>query len=252
MSAQQYQQGQRQKGPEIHLASRELTTRMQMDTLLQTIGVTTSALGHFWDLFSRVPEESEARESAKNLMAEGVIAVENTLRETCERIETILKDNRRWSTEFQDKIEREYDAAYKLQCEVLNAQRAGAEEVLAPHFRYRPTLFRLVDGSWCAFLGDINHMDQGIVGVGNTPQLAIEAFDDAFCGISNPEVIAWCKAREKNLEAGINDEAPFPKTETQEQNNETPLDTDGNGKTEDPSEGKDTSDEGGEGTEPQP
>ncbi len=223
-------QGQhRQRVPDIHLASRDLITRMQIETLLQVFGMTTSALGHFL----RTSGEPEVPNSSKPLMTEGTIAVENTLQATCERLEKILHDDTRWSTAFQDKVERDYEAAYKLQCDVLAAQRAGANEVLTPHFRYRPTLLRLTDDSWCAFLGNVDHMDLGIVGVGPNPQSAVEAFDDAFRGVTNPEVLKWCEEREKTLEEGTNQQTPFPVQP--EQKNEKTLDTDRDRENEKPS-----------------
>jgi hypothetical protein len=70
-------------------------------------------------------------------------------------------------------------------------------------------MLRLVDGSWCAFLGNIDFMEQGVIGVGSSPAEAIEAFDDAWHGVANEKVLAWAKQREKHLETGT-PLGPFP------------------------------------------
>lgn len=215
------------RAPQISMSSREIVTRYQIDSLLQVLGMSSSALAHFLRISPEgeklTPCETEAR-----------ISIENTVRATCERMEAILKEESRWSMEFQVEAERKFTEAQNLNNELLAKQRDAAAEISSPHFRYRPTLLRLIDGSWGAFLGDIERMDQGVIGVGKTPQDAIEAFDDAWKGITNAKVLAWAKERESNLENG-EDTKPFPQIKNE--NTETAVDPRKSEKTEDPPSG---------------
>lgn len=192
------------------LSQREVLTRFQVDTVLSVIAMTLSGMGHFLRS-PNDPIDSTTKIVPSN--SEAHIAVENTLQAACARLDQILADEKRWDTKFQDKVEADYEEAHRIQIETYVAQRDAAAEVFSPHFRYRPTLHRLMDGTWCAFLGDLEHMDQGIVGIGQFPREAMEAFDDAFNGIINEKVLAWCKAREHAFEQGTEFTAPFPSQE---------------------------------------
>ena len=202
------------------LSQRELTTRFQVETVLQVLGMSVSAMGHYL--------HSPATDSTVDVpkSPESMIAVENTLRAACERLDSILADTKRWDTTFQDKVEKDYETVHALQMETYAAQRQAAQEVISPHFRYRPSIHRLKDGTWLAFLGNMDAMEYGIMGVGACPQAALQAFDDAFCGIINPTVIKWCQDREQNLEAGTEHTAPFPNPS---KNDKESLDSERNG-----------------------
>lgn len=193
--------------PQVNINSRELVTRFQLESLLQVMGMMSSALGHFYH--SSAQEDGGVPKDTPRI-PEALIAVENTLQNACERLDEIIKDHDRWDLSFQLEVERKYKAAQALQMEVLKNQNKVAIEVISPHFRYRPTILRGVDGSWVAFLGNMDEMDQGVLGVGETAQDAMEAFDDAFRGVTNPKVLAWLEQREQNAETGALD-APFPR-----------------------------------------
>lgn len=196
-----------------------MATRFQVDTVLQIMGMSISALGHLTPTApASTPFEgmvSPPAEKYQPKCPEAHIALENTLRTACDRLEKILQDESRWSTKFQEETETHFREAAQLSKETLTHQRNAAHEITTPHFRYRPTLLRLTDGSWCAFLGNIEQMDQGIIGIGVTAQDAIDAFDDSFVGITNPKVLEWLSKRQYNLETNQTDE-PFP-TQNNEQ-----------------------------------
>jgi hypothetical protein len=212
---------------QLSLSMKDLTTRMQIDSVLQIFGMASSALSNLGRTNPWTTEDSQTAP----VDSEAKIEIENTIRGACERLQKLMADDNRWSTAFIDRVEKNFEEATRLQLESLEAQRAGAMEVISPHFRYRPTLLRMVDGNFCAFLGDIDHMEDGIVGVGPTPAAAIEAFDDAFRGVTNPGVLAWLKEREQTLEEGTTQETPFPTKENNESTRN--MDGGGNGETED-------------------
>lgn len=201
--------------PAINIASREIVTRYQIDMCLGAIATTGSMLGHYLRV---TPEEKQF--AAQPECPEVRIALENTITAACARLDKIIGEEARWDMAFQAEVEKNYMQAQEQQNQLARQQYAAAMEITSPHFRYRPTLFRLKDGSWCAFLGDINFMDLGVVGVGTSPKAAIEAFDDAFAGIINPQVLAWCAQREKNLETGTED-GPFPNEQNQNEQSTT-------------------------------
>jgi hypothetical protein len=184
------------------MASREIVTRYQLDSLMQVLGMSSSALAHFLRIDPNTDKLTACETEAR-------ISIENTVRSACERMDTILREESRWSMDFQLDAEKKFSEAQVLNNQLLQKQRDAAAEITSPHFRYRPTMLRLVDGSWCAFLGNIDFMEQGVVGVGDSPAEAIEAFDDAWHGVTNEKVLAWAKQREKHLETGI-PLGPFP------------------------------------------
>jgi hypothetical protein len=191
-----------ERAPQLSMASREIVTRYQLDSLMQVLGMSSSALAHFL----RVDPNTDKLTACET---EARISIENTVRSACERMDTILREESRWSMDFQIEAEKKFSEAQVLNNQLLQKQRDAAEEITSPHFRYRPTMLRLVDGSWCAFLGNIDFMEQGVVGVGESPAEAIAAFDDVWHGVTNEKVLAWAKQREKHLETGI-PLGPFP------------------------------------------
>lgn len=199
--------------PPIQLSSREVATRFHIESVLQIIGLMIPALGMY--LHPQRPSEDSApyRPSTAPANSEAMIAIENTMREACARLDKILSDEVRWSTAFQEEVEKHFRESAKLQLEFYTAQRNAAAELASPHSRFRPTLLRLTDGGcWCAVLGDFDH---GIVGIGDTAQAALEAFDSAYAGEVNPKVEEWLKKHEKNIQTGAQDE-PFPKINEQD------------------------------------
>lgn len=200
--------------PQINIASREIVTRYQLDMCLAAMATAGGILGHYL----RTPEESVSKLSPE--CPEARIALENTMTAACARLDKILAEESRWDMQFQLEVEKNYAHAQEQQRQLAAQQYAAAIEITSPHFRYRPTLFRMKDGSWCAFLGDINFMDSGVVGVGKSAQDAVEAFDDAFKGVTNQKVLAWVKQREHNLETGGVD-LPFPNEQNQNEQSQT-------------------------------
>jgi hypothetical protein len=188
-------------GPQINLQQREMVTRYQMDGLLQVLGMTVSSLGHY--LRVPTPEDGPKFEP---LDPEAKIALENTVIATCDRLQKIMAEDKRWSTEFQDKVEKQYEEALVLQQEVLKMQYDASKEVTSPHFRCRPLMIQLSDGSWMAYLGNLDDLTQSIFGIGRTPEAAVIAFDDAYRGVINPATMQWLREQEqKTNEPNLDD-----------------------------------------------
>jgi hypothetical protein len=153
---------------------------------------------------------------------EGKLACQKTLWAAAERLQKIMDEDARWSLDFQLKTEKHFEEVAARQKEVLETQRVAAvyqaklaAEYATPHFRYRPALLRLIDKSWMAILGAIEDLDNSLYGVGETAELALEAFDSAFKGELHPATVEWLKQREQNLETGAVD-APMPKVKKNE------------------------------------
>jgi hypothetical protein len=188
----------------VDLSNRCVETQAQIRMVSDVIALTTSALSRF----------QGGAEEGKYKDRESEIALDKTLWSACERMQAILNDTTRWDDTFQRKIEKEYNELHELQMVAIDNQRKAAAEVTSPHFRYRPDLKRLVDGRWLVILGDENQLEFAVYGVGTSPQLAMESFDEAFNKGVPPAVVAWCQERETNFESGSKHTKPFPNQQT--------------------------------------
>lgn len=192
--------------PQLVLSNRCIETQAQINQLMQVLGMTSSTVGHF----VRLSEES------KNPMPEGAIAVENALVACCERIEKIMHNDSLWDDTFQRRVEKEYDELHKVHAESIRNQRAttaaqlatiqaqqkAAEEVVSPHFRYRPDFKRMRDGRWMALIGDENNLEFAIFGIGTSMQAALDDFDCMFKRGVPLAVAKHLEERANSLEAG--------------------------------------------------
>lgn len=67
--------------------------------------------------------------------------------------------------------------AYLARMAVVEAAQAIQFALTAPHVLMRPKIYP--DGNqWCALYGD--NLQEGLAGFGDTPELAAQAFDDAW------------------------------------------------------------------------
>lgn len=131
---------------------------------------------------------------------------ENTLRAACDRIDKILNDDSRWDFRIQESLEAQMLLTYKQAFQFQKAQTLNANLMNTPAFRFRPTICKLIDGSWAAVLGDLTTSDGAIIGRGHCPQAAIDDFNAVFLNGVPPEVQAHADAREQAFESG--DPAP--------------------------------------------
>lgn len=179
-----------QKEPEnnaVQVLHRDLSTQSQLGMLL-------SVSSHMMSFLSA--EQKAETEGFQPGREEAHIAAENTLMTACDRIDQIIKDDKRWGLEFQTRLEALFEKNTKIAQEVAEKQKKLIEEATAreglqkeaairegkPHVRFRPALFSMPDHTWVAYLGDPADLSSGIMGSGPSPAAALESFDLAFAG----------------------------------------------------------------------
>lgn len=206
---------------QLVLSNRCVETQAQIQNLIQVMGLTSSALQTHRpaSFFSIESGDTPKQSDGPVPMTEGQIALENTLRAACERMEKILNNDSRWDDTFQRKVEDDYDKLHKLQMEMIDGQKAAAAEVTSPHFRYRPDLQRLQNGQWMAILGDAAHLEFAIYGIGDSAQQAMEEFDHVFRTGVPKSLSIWLERRAADIEAG-REPQPFPNQEQNEKQND--------------------------------
>jgi hypothetical protein len=177
----------------IQVLHRDLSTQSQLGMLMSVSATMMN--------FIRVVEKTEEECGLTPHLTEGNIAAENTLVAACERIDSIIKDDKRWGLEFQTRIEELFNKNTELAREVAEGQKKLIDESLAreraqmevvilsqkPHIVFRPRLFTMPDHTWIAFLGEPADLRSGIMGTGKSPVAALESFDNAFAGQLTPE-----------------------------------------------------------------
>jgi hypothetical protein len=150
-------------------------------------------------------------------------AVETTMINLCDRFDKILKDDSHWTMEPLKGLTESVKALYDAQTDALKAQsaalRAQAAVVLSPHNTYKPQLVKMSDGSWLAFHGNPQDLENALCGVGNCPAAALEAFDALFTGQVPDNLREWLQTHT---------------VDTNKQNEKEPLDETGTGNPETP------------------
>jgi hypothetical protein len=140
-------------------------------------------------------------------------AVQSSLITACNRLDEIMKDNSRWGMNKHNELEKQLSNLYHEHTRVLKMQQQQIEYLSRPHARHNPQLGRMRDGSWIAVLGDINDIDNSIVGIGESPAKALEAFDEMFNSGVPAHLLAWIMLREAALK---NNQTPPTKKEYDE------------------------------------
>lgn len=176
----------------VPIQSRDQVTQTQVGTVLSTIA-TMIPLLHI-----RHSDDSAGRLDGGTLMA-----VETTLCNACDRLDKILTDESRWGIESHCRLENHLANLYHEHAKTLKLQQQQIYELAKPHIRYSPQIGRLTDGTWIAFLGDIEDLNNAVVGVGGCPAQALEAFDEMFNGNVPSHLLAWMAVREEALQNGL-------------------------------------------------
>lgn len=200
----------------------EVVTSTQMDLLNRTIATLTNSL-----LALRANPLDDDSVSQKKRNAGGVEeALEASIIQLSNRIDTIVSDNQRWNLDFQQKLQAHSDEAHNVSMDFYRAQARAAEELTTPHFRYRPSFKRMEDGMWIAYLGSLesSNVHDLIIGLGKSPHEAVLAFDSQFNGQLPEHMLAWLAQVESAASAGVPPPKPPNTTVIQKQNETTPLD----------------------------
>jgi hypothetical protein len=198
--------------PAVNHLHRDLATQHQISTLLSIVDMTSDIL----IAASREDEDHDKgdapTENEGTFPGEGAIAVEVTMIKALERIDDILDDKSRWGAAYQAHLENLFNQAHADGHAVATAQQQVAEAqlalqklqheaaaiIVAPHYIHKPSVQRLTDTKeWIAFIGDPRDPDASVVGIGTTPEKAMESFDRAFRGNLPRTVEEWLKQGKK-------------------------------------------------------
>lgn len=158
------------------LPNREAATQAQLNSLLGVFNMTSQFL-----IAARM-QEIQQPEGGK--MDGGAISsAEATIMKVCDKLDEIMDEKARWSLDTQLTLEKALTEAYTENANMLREQAAAYQEARSPHAQWKPKLFKLTEtGQWVAIVGDLQDLDNSLVGLGDNPQQALEAFDELFRG----------------------------------------------------------------------
>lgn len=193
---------------------REATTSVQVSNLLNIAGTMMAAL--------LAPNHNivEPHHSKPELDGGCKSAAEMTFIECCNALTDIVRDKTRWNLTLQRALEIQTLKINQAHIEVLAAQKQSIESLAKPSSRFHPSLVRMTDGMYAAYLGDIDNPETALVGIGRTAELAFEAFDSLFAGQVPSDMLEWLHTQkqklkqnnEKTIEAEIVDAQRTSKT----------------------------------------
>lgn len=177
---------------------REATTSMQVSNLLNIAQTMMGALLVPNHGFEPHHEKPELDGGCKN-------ACEAVLIETCNVLTDVLRDKTRWNLLLQRALESQALQINAQHIEVLKAQRAAVASMLTPSYRFKPSLARLSDGYYAAYLGDITQPEHALIGIGKTAEAAFAAFDELFSGRVPNDMVDYLLAQEEKLKLKLNE-----------------------------------------------
>lgn len=186
------------------LPSRYIVTATQVHTLLNVAGMLMPYILQPHQELQNIP-------SSHKIDGEAALAAQTTFINVCDRLDKIVADESRWSLDAQKTLEASAAEVYEHHKALLREQIIATRTLSSPHNRYRPTLYKLKDGTYAAILGDINDLENAITAVGDSPLAAMLAWDMIFEGKLDPKLFEWLQQREAALESG-EPTPPMPKT----------------------------------------
>lgn len=183
----------------------ENTTTNQLQNLLQ--------IGSF-ALHAMIRPDQQGVPRPDTFPKEAEIAAENTFIKVMETFDSLLAEKDRWTLDTQKQLQARFDEAHALNLKYLAHQEKFAQEMNTPHFRFKPALLRLHDGRMLALLGNVEDLDNAIVGLGESAEEALRKFDETFEHGVPRNVAEYLQKREADLEAGKTPEQyPIQKNE---------------------------------------
>jgi hypothetical protein len=200
-------QENRQVGAAV-MPTREAVTKSQLETLhgiVHILGPYLLARQSHWLL----DEEATPRKIDGGVAVSAAVTFINV----CNRIDEMLADKTRWDTSAHDALYESIAAVQRAQVDYLTAQTEGTKVLQRPSVQFHPTI--LNDGKkFVAYYGDIDRVGFSIIGLGNTPEQAMEDFDRAFLRTPREQIMMAADAVAKTKSK--------PKKEPK---NEPPLDS---------------------------
>jgi len=166
----------------LSIPPRDSISSLQVGTVLNALVLTGSML--------RSEIDNDADSPARQKMSgECKLALESSLIKTCYRLDEIMEDTSRWTIREQDTLEGAQRKMLKEQINFSKAQTALSESINTPHYERKPQLAQF-GGLWLAIEGDPRNLLACIVGVGDTPKEAIDAYDHYFITGDHTELTA--------------------------------------------------------------
>lgn len=105
----------------------------------------------------------------------------------CKRLDEIISDSSRWNLEKHHELYSELVKTQQAQQAFLGTQQKAAEVVLRPSFQMKPSIAQVGNG-FVAIFGDPNNPALQIVGLGVTPEAALQDFDAAFARTPSKQI----------------------------------------------------------------
>lgn len=173
------------------IPDREATTSVQVSNLLSIAQTMLAAL--------LAPNHNlpEPHHSKPELDGGSKSAAEMTFIECCNRLTGMIRDDSRWDLILQKALGIQAVKLNQAHIEVLEIQKKAVSGLATPSYKHKPTLIRLTDGYYCAYLGD--KPEDSLCGIGRTAEEAFAAFDKVFVGQIPPEMVAYLLAQEERL-----------------------------------------------------
>lgn len=158
--------------------NKENASSVQINNLLQVIAV-----------LAQTAKDSESSEGGA--LDGGVkLSLHSSIITACSRLDCLLEETARWDVKDYVALSATMQSMYDENTRLIQEQRAAYAEASSAHNKYKPQLVRLTNGKWLAISGNMNDIDNALVGLGDCPADAIAAFDDMFRGQVNDKVAA--------------------------------------------------------------
>jgi hypothetical protein len=160
----------------LSIPPRDSISALQVGTVLNALGLAGSML----NTLSQIDEDADTHKPARQAMSgECKLALESSLINVCSRLDALMADPARWTIREQDTLEGAQRRVLKEQINFSKAQTALSQSINAPHYERKPAMAQYM-GLWLAIEGDPDNLMACIVGVGNSPKEAQDAFDHFF------------------------------------------------------------------------
>lgn len=173
------------------IPDREATTSVQVSNLLSIAQTMLAAL------LAPNHNISEPHHSKPELDGGSKSAAEMTFIECCNRLTGMIRDDTRWNLTLQRAMEVQALKLNQTHIEVLEMQKKAVSGLATPSYKHKPTLIRLTDGYYCAYLGD--KPEESLCGIGRTAEEAFAAFDEVFSGRVPNSMVEYLLAQEAKL-----------------------------------------------------
>lgn len=157
----------------LEYPSETSTIERQVHLLLQTI----QSLSMAQQRSIAIDEEGVAIPHSPQNDGGATCALEASIIGACARLDTILEDPKRWTTNQNKRVENSLVRMHVEHVRMSEAQKKFVDNCDRPAYHLRPQLVH-VDGQWLAVYGAA--IEGRVVGLGTTPEKAMEDFDKQF------------------------------------------------------------------------